>query len=132
MSQRTLVPREYRHEHTKHNSTGRSRQIFLAHTVSFGGDISGSAVATWGVDQAVSAFALGFTLAAPFLIAALLYNVALGIINRAMPQLMVAFVGAPAIVGLTLVMLALAAPVILLVWTGRLDQVLAAPLELRR
>ena len=42
-------------------------------------------------------FTLAFTLAAPFLIASLLYNVTLGVINRAMPQLMVSFVGAPAI-----------------------------------
>ena len=44
-----------------------------------------------------ASFALALSLAAPFVIASLLYNVALGVINKAMPQLMVAFVGAPAI-----------------------------------
>ena len=54
------------------------------------------------------AFALGFSLAAPFVIAAFAYNLALGAINRAMPQLMVAFIGAPAITagGILLLMLA--------------------------
>ena len=54
-------------------------------------------VARWGVARVAQAFALGFSLAAPFVIAGFAYNVALGAINRAMPQLMVAFIGAPAI-----------------------------------
>ncbi len=41
-------------------------------------------------------FAIAISLAAPFLIAALVYNLAIGAINRAMPQLMVTFIGAPA------------------------------------
>ena len=54
-------------------------------------------VARWGTARVAQAFALGFSLAAPFVIMGFAYNVALGAINRAMPQLMVAFVGAPAI-----------------------------------
>ena len=54
-------------------------------------------VAAWGTARVAQAFALGFSLAAPFVIAAFAYNLALGAINRAMPQLMVAFIGAPAI-----------------------------------
>ncbi len=57
------------------------------------------------------AFALGFSLAAPFVIAGFAYNLALGAINRAMPQLMVAFIGAPAITAGGLLILMLAAPV---------------------
>ncbi|MFC3118840.1 flagellar biosynthetic protein FliR [Jhaorihella thermophila] len=38
---------------------------------------------------------LPFSLSAPFVIASLLYNLTLGAINRAMPQLMVTLVGAP-------------------------------------
>ncbi|WP_112320748.1 flagellar biosynthetic protein FliR [Oceanibium sediminis] len=98
----------------------------------FGVLLSGSDVGFWGLNQAVAAFRLGFTLAAPFVIAALLYNLALGAINLAMPQLMVAFIGAPAITALTLFLFFYAAPLMLSVWSGRLDEVLAAPLELRR
>jgi len=99
--------------------------------VGFGDALRGEDVASWGLEQAVAALTLGFSMAAPFLIAAFLYNVALGIINRAMPQLMVAFVGAPAIVGLTLLMFVFASPVILMVWNGQLDAVLAMPLGQR-
>ena len=55
-------------------------------------------------------------IAAPFVIGSLLYNVALGIINRAMPQLMVAFIGAPALTWGGLALFAVAAPLILSVW----------------
>jgi flagellar biosynthesis protein FliR len=78
------------------------------------------------------AFAFAFTLAAPFLIAALVYNVALGAINKAMPQLMVAFIGAPAITAAGILILLLAGPLILTVWGGRLDELLVSPLGLAR
>ena len=82
-----------------------------------------------GVAQA---FALGFSLAAPFVIAGFAYNVALGAINRAMPQLMVAFVGAPAITAAGLLILMLAAPVILDFWGLRLDRLIAHLLAMPR
>ncbi len=41
----------------------------------------------WGVAIVAHVFALAFTVSAPFVIASLVYNVALGVINRAMPQL---------------------------------------------
>ena len=68
-------------------------------------------VAAWGTARVAQAFALGFSLAAPFVIAGFAYNLALGAINRAMPQLMVAFIGAPAITAGGLLILMLAAPV---------------------
>jgi flagellar biosynthetic protein FliR len=89
-------------------------------------------LAAWGTARVAQAFALGFSLAAPFVIAAFAYNLALGAINRAMPQLMVAFVGAPAITAGGLLILMLAAPVILHFWNGRLDATLADPLALPR
>ena len=89
-------------------------------------------VAAWGTARVAQAFALGFSLAAPFVIAAFAYNLALGAINRAMPQLMVAFIGAPAITAGGLLILMLAAPVILHFWSGRLDLTLADPLALPR
>ncbi len=93
---------------------------------------SGSDAATWGVARVTQAFALGFSLAAPFVIAAFAYNLALGAINRAMPQLMVSFIGAPAATAGGILLLMLAAPVILRHWTGALDALLADPLEMPR
>ncbi len=74
----------------------------------------------WGVERIAQAFALAFALAAPFVIASLVYNLALGAINRAMPQLMVAFVGAPVITLGGMVLLFLSAPLMLSVWADAL------------
>lgn len=84
-------------------------------------------LAEWGVGQVGHAFALAFTLAAPFTIAALLYNLALGAINRAMPALMVSFIGAPALAGGGIVMLALFLPLILGGWWQVMSGFLANP-----
>ncbi len=94
--------------------------------------VPASDVAAWGTARVAMAFALGFSLAAPFVIAAFAYNLALGAINRAMPQLMVAFIGAPAITAGGLLILMLATPVILHFWGHRLDLTLADPLALPR
>lgn len=92
------------------------------------GEVPGVALITeWGTGQIASAFALAFTLAAPFVIASLIYNVALGVINRAMPQLMVAFVGAPAITAGGLILLVLTAPILLDVWRSAFLAFLADP-----
>lgn len=86
----------------------------------------------WGLGGISRAFALGFSIAAPFVIAGLIYNVALGAINRAMPQLMVSMIGAPAqtLGGLALLMIAL--PTGLLVWHDAFDAFLANPFEVLR
>ena len=81
----------------------------------------------WGMARVAKAFALAFTLAAPFVIASFIYNLALGVINRAMPQLMVAFVGAPAITAGGLILLLLSLPVLLQVWIDGLNAFLANP-----
>jgi flagellar biosynthetic protein FliR len=73
-------------------------------------------VAAWGIAQVSRAFALAFTLAMPFVILSLVFYVALGAINKAMPQLMVAFVGAPAITFAGLALLLLTAPLVLPIW----------------
>lgn len=85
------------------------------------------ALAEWGTVRVGRAFALGFTLAAPFVIGSVLYNLALGAINRAMPQLMVAFIGSPAITLGGLALLALAAPFMLTVWLGEVGRIFATP-----
>lgn len=75
-----------------------------------------AALSQWGLLRISRIFALAFTLAAPFVIAALLYNLALGAINRAMPGLMVTFIGAPALTLGGLILLALLAPFLLQSW----------------
>ncbi|MCR9146846.1 MAG: flagellar biosynthetic protein FliR [Rhodobacteraceae bacterium] len=86
-----------------------------------------SNVADWGIRQVSAAFALAFTLAAPFVIVSVIYNVALGVINRAMPQMMVVFVGAPVITGMGLVMLFLLAPTMLELWIKALEAFVVNP-----
>lgn len=84
-------------------------------------------LAEWGVGEVARAFSMSFRLAMPFVIAALIYNVALGAINRAMPQLMVAFVGAPALTWGGLVLFMLVAPVALMLWWQGFDRLLSDP-----
>jgi len=84
-------------------------------------------LSSWGLSRVAQAFGLAFTLAAPFVIASLIYNVALGVINRAMPQLMVAFVGAPAITAGGLVLLMITVPIALGLWHDALTTFLANP-----
>lgn len=85
------------------------------------------ALMDWGVGNVAQCFALAFSLALPFVIAATLYNVALGAINKAMPQMMVAFVGAPALTLAALALLTVAAPSALLVWRDAFAHLLADP-----
>jgi len=88
-------------------------------------------VLTWGVNHIAKAFALSFSLSAPFLIASLVYNVALGVINRAMPSLMVAFVGAPAISLGGLLLLFVSAPILLELWQRGFAELLLNPFQVR-
>lgn len=81
----------------------------------------------WGIHRIARAFYMAFTLAAPFLITAVIYNLALGVINRAMPQLMVFFVGAPVITFGGLFILMVASPMILDVWMREMMTFFADP-----
>ncbi len=85
-------------------------------------------LADWTVGRVAAAFNLAVALSLPFILMAFSYNLALGFINRAMPQLMVAFVGLPAITGLGLLLLALTAGAMVKIWHGAFDETLAAPL----
>lgn len=93
---------------------------------------SAQVLSSWGVSKVADAFALSFTLAAPFVILSVVYNLALGVINKAMPQLMVAFVGAPLITAGGLLVLLLASPFMLEHWLGALDGYLANPYRMPR
>lgn len=86
-----------------------------------------SSVSLWGMRQVANAFALAFSLAAPFVIISVLYNLTLGIINRAMPQMMVVFVGAPVITGAGIVILLVMAPTMLTLWADALGHFMANP-----
>ncbi len=97
------------------------------------GVLAGAAdVSRWGVAQVSRAFSLAFTLAAPFVLISIIYNLALGAINKAMPQLMVAFVGAPVITAAGLLVLCFASPLILTVWMQSVDAFFARPFEIVR
>ncbi len=84
-------------------------------------------VKDWSIQNVSQAFSLAFALSAPFWVAALLYNFALGVINRAMPQLMVSFVGAPALTLGGLAMGALTVPFLLAVWHEHFQAALRDP-----
>lgn len=89
---------------------------------------NGRAISAWGVAQVARAFSLAFVLAAPFVIVSVIYNLTLGVINKAMPQLMVAFVGAPVITAGGLFLLLFSAPYLLNVWVNALNSFLSNPL----
>jgi len=97
-----------------------------------GGYPNAAVVADWGLGLASQSFGLAFSLAAPFVIAAMIYNLALGAINRAIPQLMVSMVGAPALTLGGLALLAIAAPLALAVWLEAFQTFLADPFVAQR
>lgn len=102
--------------------------LFHSYTLFPPGEMpSASLVADWGRDQVTRSFALAFMLAFPFVLVSIAYNLILGVVNRAMPQMMVALVGAPAISLVTLAMLALLTPVIVLRWREAITMVMANP-----
>ena len=91
-----------------------------------------SILAEWGISRISHAFSLAFALAAPFVIISLIYNLTLGVINRAMPQLMVAFVGAPVITFGGLFLLFVCSPMLLQIWADSIASFFANPMEITR
>lgn len=87
-------------------------------------------ILAWGLTGIARTFGLAFSIAMPFVLGGLLYNIALGAINRAMPQMMVSFIGAPALTFGGLVLLAVAVPSGLAIWSGAFDQFLTNPFEI--
>lgn len=84
-------------------------------------------ISTLGLAQIAATFSLAFSLAAPFVVASVIYNVLLGVINRAMPQLMVSFVGAPFITAGGLFLMLLSMPLLLAIWVEALNGFMADP-----
>lgn len=95
--------------------------------VPVGGGMSGQSLAEWGLGVVVWTFEIGFVLSAPFMLISLIYNLTIGFINKAMPQLMVSFVGAPLIVFLSLSLLAIVSVEILELWRDLLFGFLENP-----
>jgi len=75
-------------------------------------------LAYWAAEKSTAVFGFAVALALPFLILNFIYNLMLGFLNKAMPQLMVSFVGMPFIIGAGIVLLALSIGGILLTWLG--------------
>ncbi|WBU60214.1 flagellar biosynthetic protein FliR [Paracoccus albus] len=68
-------------------------------------------------------FVLAMALASPFILGGLLYQLLTAVVNRVMPTLPVVFIGAPAIILMALIGLAVLSPGILQIWA---DTVLGA------
>ncbi len=83
----------------------------------------------WASERTALSFAAAVSLALPFVALGFVYNMAIGAANRAMPQLMVAFVGIPVITLMGLILLALSAPVILDAWISMVDDTLLTLME---
>ena len=94
----------------------------------FGQFPDGSDLARWARDRSAETFTLGIALAAPFVAIGFAYNLALGALNRAMPQLLVALVGVPALVWVGAVILALVLPALMDTWLSHMREVFFDPL----
>lgn len=100
---------------------GYSEYVVSAFMISYdlappGTQIDRFAVSRWNISEVSLVTEIAFQIASPFVAVGLIYNIALGVINKAMPQLMVAFVGAPAITLGGLVLLMISVPYIFQVW----------------
>ncbi|MCX7890207.1 MAG: flagellar biosynthetic protein FliR [Rhodobacteraceae bacterium] len=89
-----------------------------------------SLLADWHLETLAAGFVLAFRMAAPFLVAGLVWNLALGAVNRAMPQILATLAGAPATMAGALVLLLLLLPEGLRLWTDAFAAFLAAPAEI--
>ncbi len=77
------------------------------------------------VQSIFAAFNFALLLAWPFVAVNLLYNICLGFINKALPQLMVAFVGAPFMVAAGTALLAVTAIIMLTTWLDRAREIVS-------
>jgi flagellar biosynthetic protein FliR len=104
-------------------------EIFLASysILPVGGVPAATVMKAWALGHIGGAFSLAVQIAAPFVAISFLYNVALGLINRAVPQLMVAFIGAPAIALTSMLLLILALPTGLAIWSQAFSALLSDP-----
>jgi len=83
-------------------------------------------MARLGIRTVAGAFALGVQLAAPVLVFSLIFNIATGLVGRAMPQFQIFFAAAPLQVLLGLSLFAISLGVMGVFWIDRYRDVLAA------
>lgn len=101
----------------------RSYQLFP-----FGEMPSAADAAEWATNGGDRAIAIAFGLAAPFVILGFVYTLALAAMSRAMPHLMAAFVGAPAIIFAGMILIAGTASVVVTQWAGILGAIIVDPI----
>lgn len=90
----------------------------------FGDAVPVGDAATLAVQTVAGSFALGIQLAAPVIVFSIVFNIAAGLIGRAMPQFQIFFVATPLAVILGLSVFALSLGVIGMVWTNRYRELL--------
>lgn len=96
----------------------------LYETLPFGQFPGAAETGEWAASRTGAALLKALALSSPFVILGFLYSLALAAASRAMPQLMAAFVGAPAITLAGLGLFAAAAPIILFDWLASFQRVL--------
>ncbi|MEM1383304.1 MAG: flagellar biosynthetic protein FliR [Pseudomonadota bacterium] len=94
----------------------------------FGAFLSGPELAEWGTARLAQVFSLGLSLALPFVAIGFLYNIMLGALSRAMPQVLITLVGVPLLVGLGIATLWLVLPELFFRWSEVMDAVFLDPL----
>jgi flagellar biosynthetic protein FliR len=102
--------------------------VGLYRTLPFGVMPGAGDLAEWSTARVSEVFALGLSMALPIIAIAFAYNLALGALSRAMPQLLVALIGVPMLIALGLATLYIAVPEIYARWGEALANVLADPL----
>lgn len=90
----------------------------------FGHSLMVGDAATLAVQTVAGSFALGIQLAAPVIVFSIVFNIAAGLVGRAMPQFQIFFVATPLSVMLGLSVFALSLGVIGMVWTNRFRELL--------
>ena len=78
--------------------------------------------AMWGLGAVSSAFKLGLQIAAPIIIFALIFNLAIGLVSRLIPQVQIFFIAMPSQIMIGLSIFALAMGGGLLVWISALER----------
>jgi flagellar biosynthesis protein FliR len=92
--------------------------------IPFGSWPLASLVAPDFIEAIGRSFVIALQIAGPFIVAGVVYNLVLGMINRAMPQLMVVLIGAPALSLGMLVLFALVLPAMLGGWLDGIARLL--------
>ncbi|WP_411815943.1 flagellar biosynthetic protein FliR [Hyphococcus sp. DH-69] len=101
-----------------------SALVDIYQTLPYGMFPGAEAAGEWSSRRVGEALMKSLALSSPFVILGFLYSLALAAASRAMPQLMAAFVGAPAITLAGLALFAATAPILLFDWLAGFQRVL--------